>query len=111
MTRTRTRPGACRLYGPAAAAGHAGVWLLWPRPAILITVLDVALAVTALTVIATALYAPDHISDRAFQLLPWTTKPAAADNQPGQSPDWPSDYRDARARGSGTAGGRGGSAD
>lgn len=84
MTRTHTRPGTGRLYGPAATAGHAGVWLLWPCPAILITVLDVGLAVTVLTVIATALYAPDHISDRAFQLLPWTTKSTASDTGPGR---------------------------
>jgi hypothetical protein len=34
------------------------------------TILNTGLAVTALTVIATALYAPDHIGDRAFRLLP-----------------------------------------
>lgn len=86
MTRSPTCHPADRLYGPAVAAAHAGIWLIWPRPAILITVLDIGLVVTALAVIGTALYAPDHISDRAFHLLPWTTKrqQASARIRPGQ---------------------------
>lgn len=54
------------------------MWLIWPRTAILITVVDVGLVVAVLTVVGTALFAPDHISDRAFHLLPWTDGPAAS---------------------------------
>ena len=81
MTQSRTRHPASRIYRPAVAAGHAGMWLIWPRTATLITVVDVGLLVVVLTVIATALYAPDHISDRAFHLLPWTAGSPASDSR------------------------------
>jgi len=79
MTRSRPRRPSGRFYGSVIAAGHAGMWLAWPHSAAVMTVLDTGLAVTALTVIATALYAPDHISERAFRLLPWATKPTASE--------------------------------
>lgn len=87
MTRSRPRRPAGRTYGSVIAAGHVGMWLAWPHSAAVMTVLDAGLAVTALTVIATALYAPDHISDRAFRLLPWATKPTASEALAAELPD------------------------
>lgn len=45
------------------------MWLIWPRTATLMTIVDIGLVAAGLTVVGTALFAPDHISDRAFRLL------------------------------------------
>ena len=58
----------------AAAAGltgaHAALWLTAPRLSAAITLIEIALTVT---VILTALYAPEEQSARAFRMLPWMT--------------------------------------
>lgn len=74
------RPTGRNFYGPAAlAAEHAGMWMAWPRSAATLAVVDSSFVAAALAVIATALYAPDHISDRAFRLLPWAAKPPTSE--------------------------------
>jgi hypothetical protein len=83
-TRPRTAAGPeplprTPLSGPAAArvgtvctlaAIHTGIWLTAPAVAIVCVLLEAALTVT---IVLTALYAPERISDRAFRMLPWTT--------------------------------------
>ncbi|MEO3856666.1 hypothetical protein [Acrocarpospora sp. B8E8] len=62
---------------PATKAGtawtlagvHAGLWWNAPALAVILTVLEAALA---LVIVTTALYASKTISDRAFLMLPWT---------------------------------------
>jgi hypothetical protein len=51
-----------------------GVWWTAPTLAALLAVVEAALIAT---VVLTALYAPKHISDRAFRMLPRTTPPQA----------------------------------
>lgn len=64
------------------AGAHAALWLAAPGPAIALTLLEAALTTT---VVLTALYAPDPISDRAFRMLPWTT-PAQARRRTSKAP-------------------------
>jgi hypothetical protein len=68
--RKRTGPG--KLQDICTLAGvHAGLWLTAATPTLLIIALEATLTTA---VVATALYAPQHISERAFRLLPWATR-------------------------------------
>lgn len=64
--RTGGVPGICTLAGV-----HAGLWLTASTPTLLLVAVEAALTTA---VVATALYAPRHISERAFRLLPWATR-------------------------------------
>lgn len=85
---TSRGPGRPLLPGTRAgtaltlAGVHAGLWLKAPGMAMIITMLEAALAVA---VVATALYASKTISDRAFRLLPWTTR-APSRSRPRRKP-------------------------
>lgn len=61
-----------------AAGAHAGMWLAAPVLATICMMLEVALTAT---VVLTALFAPEPISDRAFRMLPWT-KPSNRGSRP-----------------------------
>ncbi|GAA2148698.1 hypothetical protein [Actinomadura napierensis] len=68
------RPARPSVAWTTAGLLHTGLWLTAPALAVVLIVLEAALTIT---IIATALYAPDPISARAFRMLPWTTPPPA----------------------------------
>ena len=68
-------PLAAGLAGAAFGTGtQTALWLTSPYLALAFSMLE---AVLAITVILTALYAPDKYSIRAFKLLPWTARRSA----------------------------------
>ncbi|MDF5751755.1 hypothetical protein [Spongiactinospora sp. TRM90649] len=63
------------------AGVHTALWAGAPGLAAALTLLEAALAAT---VVLTALYAPERLSDRAFRMLPWTARaPARRRASPG----------------------------
>lgn len=62
------------------------MWMAWPRSAATLAIVDISFVAATLTLVATALFAPEYISDRAFRLLPWAAKPAASE-VPADRPD------------------------
>jgi hypothetical protein len=68
-------PWPAGLAGAAFGMGtQAALWLTASYLAMAFSILE---AVLAITVILTALYAPDKYSIRAFKLLPWTARLSA----------------------------------
>ncbi|MGW3351392.1 hypothetical protein ACWDA3_49530 [Nonomuraea rubra] len=68
---------------------HTG---LWPHGPILAMILILLETTSVITIIATALYAPETISDRAFRMLPWT-KPLSRSPARRASADLPAERR------------------
>ncbi|WP_242890941.1 hypothetical protein [Actinomadura litoris] len=59
------------------------MWSTIPNLAVAITLLEAAVTTT---IIATALYAPGHLSIRAFRLLPWGTPETSSHNPTKPAP-------------------------
>lgn len=78
MTKTR-RPAPPRGHGVAALAGLAVptglLWLTVPPAALTVTLAEVVLAAI---IVLTALFGPEHVSDRAFRILSAVTGQARA---------------------------------
>ncbi|MGV9600709.1 hypothetical protein ACWDR1_29005 [Streptosporangium sandarakinum] len=68
MTRSTLRPGRAAVLTTVAAAVPAAGWAVHPA---LSTVLAGVEAAVGLTVVATALFGSDRLSERAFRLLRW----------------------------------------
>lgn len=68
--------------GAATAGIHAGLWVTTTPAAVALMILEAALATT---IILTALFAPSHLSARAFRMLTWTTPDAERSDGPRRS--------------------------
>jgi hypothetical protein len=68
MTRSSSRSGRAAALTSVAAAVPAAAWAVHPALSAVLTGLEAA---AGLTVMATALFGSDRLSERAFRLLWW----------------------------------------